>query len=114
MWSLPMFFTLLHVDGINSQIIYFLNTNVITTLPLLLRMQINRNLGISEEDAAQPDQSTKICALCPKLKKCKTKVKCNEAICKEHTKTICKFLGEDTNGVRISEIIFRYYFLLFC
>lgn len=91
-WPLTVFFSLLNIAGINSQIIYKSNTNIIiprrkflkqlgqelckphlirrqsiTTLSILLRQQITRFSGVISSPESAPNTSGKAkCAYCPK------------------------------------------------
>lgn len=114
-WPLVLFFTLLNVAGINSFVIYSLNSgkenkrrmflknlahelvkpqivqrSSIRILPFNLRQNMQQYLGV-EQDFTDNDNSPK-CVYCPKKKNRYTKtccIRCPSKICSEHTIKVC-------------------------
>lgn len=119
-WPLTVFFSLMDLVGINSQIIYSENTGTElsrksflteivknltkpfmikrVTIPQLstpLRMTIKQILNISNKEVSVivQDKSRQLCAYCPRKKNRKTTItcySCESYICKEHTRTMCE------------------------
>ncbi|KAL4143281.1 hypothetical protein QTP88_005632 [Uroleucon formosanum] len=117
-WPLTVFFSLLNIAGINSQIIYKSNTDIviprrkflkqlgldlckphmvrrqsIPTLSIPLRQQITRFSGVISSPETGTGTSGKAkCFYCPKKETRYTVVicaTCSNPICKKHTTTIC-------------------------
>lgn len=124
-WPLTLFFTLLNVGGINSQIIYNGNTekvierrdylktlalslinehlvirSSIETLPFQLKESTKRIAGINDETALEEKRPEGLCAYCPRRKNRKTVKKCGKckkSICTSHTKFMCVKCNEEQN-----------------
>lgn len=117
-WPLTIFFCLLNIGGINSQIIYFANTNhkldrriylkqlaielmkpfAMSRLSLVnlssdLKRSMRKFAGIPEEEASTSTNVTGMCAFCPRRKNRKTKKtckKCHKYLCNEHANSLCQ------------------------
>lgn len=117
-WPLTVFFTLLNIAGINSQIIYKNNTNIIMarrkflkiiardlvlpfvqyrlqtcdTLSIELKTLMTNFVGVTSKKIEDTNNDRGKCFYCPKYKNRKTKVrcaKCHKLICGEHKITVC-------------------------
>lgn len=117
-WPLTVFYCLLNIAGINSQIIYTANTEnkierriflrelalelmkpqaetrlSIPNLPLKLRDSIKQLVGVEEKIPEARVRVTGMCSLCPRRKNRKTKktcCKCSAYLCNEHCRSICQ------------------------
>lgn len=116
-WPLRLFFTILDVAGINSNILYRSNANVveerriylkrlaedlikpqlivrssIRTLPFALRARIREGLHLQGPQHDMRAVAPGFCGFCPRRKNRRTKkrcVECNIAICPAHTNFKC-------------------------
>lgn len=116
-WPLRIFFTILDIAAINSNIVYKTNTGVIEerrihlnklaedlikpllvrrssirSLPIDIRSMLRSYLNLPQIDHNR-DVSSGFCAFCPRRKNRKSKkrcVSCNAAICTEHTTFTCR------------------------
>lgn len=117
-WPLTIFFCLLNIGGINSQIIYYANTNdklprriylkqlatmlmkpfvlsrlSIPTLPNDLKISMRKFAGVTEEQPTASTSAEGRCAICPRRKNRKTKktcCKCAKYLCNEHVNFLCQ------------------------
>lgn len=117
-WPLTIFYCLLNIAGINSQIIYSANTEKnlqrrmflrelalelmkpqalsrlsIPNLPLKLRDSIKQLVGVEDQIPEVRVGATGMCSLCPRRKNRKTKktcCKCSVYLCNEHSNVICQ------------------------
>nr|CAI5820033.1 unnamed protein product [Callosobruchus analis] len=116
-WPLRIFFTILDVAAINSNIVYKSNTGVIEerriylnklaealikpllvrrssirSLPINIRSMLREYLNLPQVEQNR-EASSDFCAFCPRRKNRKSKkrcVSCNAAICTEHTTFTCR------------------------
>lgn len=121
-WPLRIFFSMLDIGGINSQIIHKTNTDILQDrriylkqlsqelmkphlvtrssvpyLPISLRSRITQTLKIpeTEPNAAAPDGA--FCSFCPRRRNRKSRMRCqtcNCALCREHAKYSCPNCSE--------------------
>lgn len=117
-WPLTIFFCILNIGGINSQIIYTANTEhkverriflkdlalqlmkphaqtrlSVPNLPVNLRTSVQKLVGTEEQAKEHTYSETGLCSLCPRRKNRKTKklcCKCSKYLCNEHSKSICE------------------------